>query len=361
MNEIENYKKNNLLLFYLILGGLVAIHLFYVLYFYQIGSIFMCVFNVFSTLFYATLFIVFLRKRSLQVLNVPVFEICVHAFFAGITVGANSGFELFLVCTVFASLHLINITHLSKAMSYFFICFSFVLLLSMRFLPDIVDLSFFRADPSKNELDLLFIFNAIVAFVMVSFIMGIYISAVKTDQEKLKLLNRRLSDLASHDSLTQLLNRRAMKLRLEAAMHSKKKSNAEFVTAIADVDNFKGINDRYGHDCGDRVLKKVVQIIRGNVREKDYISRWGGDEILILFNNSSMEGALSCINRIHREIADSFFIYNNESIELTITIGVCPSGQYSSYQDIILEADRRLYDGKHRGKNCIVYDAPLTT
>jgi GGDEF domain-containing protein len=73
-----------------------------------------------------------------------------------------------------------------------------------------------------------------------------------------------------------------------------------------------------------------------------------------------MEGVMASIDRIHKEVANSFFIYNNEVIELTITIGVCPSGQYSSYQDIILEADRRLYDGKHRGKNCVVYNAPLT-
>lgn len=361
MNEIGNYRKDNLFLFYLILGGLIAVHLFYVFYFYQVGSVFMYVLNIFSTLLYTILFMIFIHKKSLQVLNVLIFEICLHAFFSGITVGINSGFELFLICTVFASIHLTNLTKLSKAMSNFIIWFSFILLLSIRFLPDKVDLSFLRVYPSKNELDILFVFNALVAFIMVSLITGIYVSSVKTNQEKLKQLNLRLSDLASHDSLTQLLNRRAMKQQLEAAMYSKGEFNSEFITAIADVDNFKAINDCYGHDCGDRVLKKIVQIIRSNVREKDYISRWGGDEILILFNDSSMEGALSCVSRIHSEIANSSFIYNDQTIELTITIGVCPSSHYSSYQDIILEADRRLYDGKHRGKNCIVYDSPLTT
>ncbi len=361
MKELRSYKRDNLLLFYFILGGLVVTHLFYVFYFYYIGSIFMSVFNIFSVIFYIALFIIFMYRKLLQVLNVLIFEICIHAFFAGITIGANSGFELFLICTVFATLHLISITRLSKALTGLFIGFSFIFLLSIRFLPDVVDLSYFRVYPSQAALDFIFIFNAIVAFVMVSFIMLLYVSGVEADQIKLKLLNYRLSELANHDSLTQLLNRRAMKQRLEAAMHSKTKNNDEFVTAIADVDDFKKINDRYGHDCGDKVLKKVVQVIRENVRETDYISRWGGDEILILFNNSSIEGALACINRIHQEIANSFFIYNNETIELTITIGVCPSGQYTSYQEIILEADRRLYDGKHKGKNCIVHENPLTT
>lgn len=360
MKEIGNYQKKNSLLFYLILGGLVVAHILYVLYFYQVVSIFMCVFNIFSVIFYVILFILFQKKKLLQVLNVLIFEISLHAFLAGITIGTDNGFELFLICTVFTGLHLTNITRISKAMSYFFIGLSFVLLLAMKFLPDLVDLSFLRVYPSKKALDFIFVFNAIVAFVMVSLIMVIYLSGVETDQIKLKLLNRKLSELANHDSLTQLLNRRAMKQKLESAMQSKAKDNIEFVTAIADVDDFKKINDHYGHDCGDKVLKKVVQIIRGNVRQTDYISRWGGDEILILFNNSSMEGVMASIDRIHKEVANSFFIYNNEVIELTITIGVCPSGQYSSYQDIILEADRRLYDGKHRGKNCVVYNAPLT-
>ncbi len=355
MRELRSYKRDNLLLFYLILGGLVITHLFYVFYFYYVGSIFMSVLNIFSVIFYSALFVIFMYKKLLQVLNVLIFEICIHAFFAGITIGTNTGFELFLICTVFASLHLISISHIRRAMVGLFIGLSFIILLSIRFLPGIMDLSYFRVYPSQAALDFIFVFNAIVAFVMVSFIILIYIYGVEADQAKLELLNHKLSNLANHDSLTQLLNRRAMKQRLEAAMHSKAKNNDEFVAAIADVDDFKKINDRYGHDCGDKVLKKVVQIIRGNVRETDYISRWGGDEILILFNDSSMEGALACINRIHEEIANSFFIYNNEVIELTITIGVCPSGQHTSYQDIILEADRRLYDGKHKGKNCIVY------
>lgn len=350
--------KRDFLIFYLILGGLLFAHLFYILFFYIIGSLFMSVMNIFSVVFYIILTCMFLRNNQPKLLIYLIFEIIIHAFFAVIVTGMGNGFELFLVCTAFASHYLVRITRTSKAIAYLSNTLSFILLLAVRFTPFITDVSFLRVFPKESYLDFIYSFNLIIAFIMIFYVMLIFMKEISNDEEKLKQLNYRLSNLASRDSLTQLLNRRAMKQKLEAALELREKNNIEFVTAIADIDDFKKINDRYGHDCGDKALKKVVQVIRENVRETDYISRWGGDEILILFNRSTLEGALICIERIHKEIANSTFIYNNEIINLTITIGVCPSDNYSLYQDIILEADRRLYDGKHRGKNCVIYEAP---
>lgn len=346
--------------FYLVIGGMVFAHLFYIFFFYVAGSVFMSVFNIFSVGFYITLFILFNKKKSTKVLNYVIIEIIIHAFFAILVTGLNNGFEFFFICTAFASHHLVRITHTRQVTAYFTNIITFVLLLGLRFLSVPASFSAIKIFPEQSYLSILYVFNLLIAFIMIFLVLFIFLKEVKSDEERLKHLNNRLTELASHDSLTQLLNRRAMKTRLEAALDFKKKSNVEFVTAIADIDDFKKINDRYGHDCGDKVLKKVVQIIKDNVRESDYISRWGGDEILILFNRSSLEGASVCIERIHKEIANSIFLYNNETINLTITIGVCPSKDYSYYQDIILEADRRLYDGKHKGKNCVIYDAPLS-
>lgn len=351
--------KKSYFLIYLMLAGNVITHTMYIFFFKHVGSDFMSIINVFSVLFYVTLYLVFLLRKTLRVLNIAFYEVCIQAFLASITLGLNSGFELFPVCTVFAGYHLVSITKSRKVNAYFLICFAFVLLLSMRFLPAATDLSFLQVYPDKSSLDFIYIYNSIVAFTMVSLIMFIFFSDLKSDEEKLKLQNTKLSELANMDSLTHLLNRRAMKQRLEAALASKHNYNVEFVIAIVDIDDFKKINDHYGHDCGDTVLKKVVHIISENVRETDYVARWGGDEILILFNKSSMDGAFSSINRIHKEIGGTPFIYNGQSLAVTITIGVCPSENYFMYQDIILEADRRLYDGKHKGKNCIVYGTTI--
>jgi len=353
--------KREFLLFYLIIGGMILSHLFYIFFFYAVGSIFMTVYNIFSTAYFTTLFILFIKNNSTKVLNYIIIEIIIYAFLATIVTGMNNGFELFLICSAFASHHMVRITHTSRVSAYVTNIITFVILLGLKFLPFSSGLLPFRIFPEQSYLNAFYVFNLVIAYIMIFLVLLVFLNEIKNDEERLKHLNTRLSELASHDSLTQLLNRRAMKARLEAALEFKKKNNVGFVTAIADIDDFKKINDKYGHDCGDKVLKKVVQIIKANVRESDYISRWGGDEILILFNRSTLEGASACIERIHKEIADSTFLYNNEIINLTITVGVCPSEDYSFYQDIILEADRRLYDGKHKGKNCIIYDTPLAT
>src|SRR5690606_21317901 len=105
-------------LFYLILGGMVFAHFFYVFFFYTVGSIFMSVVNILSVVFYAALFIIFIKRKNTKVLNLVIIEIIIHAFFAIIVTGLNNGFEFFLICTAFASHHLVRITHAGKITAY---------------------------------------------------------------------------------------------------------------------------------------------------------------------------------------------------------------------------------------------------
>ncbi len=343
-------------LIYLILSGFLFIHCIYVIYFYYIGSKFMSVFNIFSIIYYLVLLCVFLCKKAPDVINYSILEVCIQGFFATLTIGTGNGFEMFLVCTVFGSYHLVMVLHSKKYIAYMTTGFAFTLLMAMKFLPNYIDLTPIRIYPDNRYLDFIFVLNSIAAFTIVSLMIYVFFNAMMRDKEKLQLQNDHLSELANKDSLTQLLNRRAMKQRLEVAVDRKQNHNVEFVIAIVDIDDFKQINDRYGHDCGDKVLKSVVGVIKENVRETDYVSRWGGDEILILFNKSSMAGVVTCVERIHSEIAENRFEYDGEALIVTITAGICQSDNYFMYQDVILEADRRLYDGKHKGKNRIVYE-----
>lgn len=146
-----------------------------------------------------------------------------------------------------------------------------------------------------------------------------------------------------------------MKQRLEDAFYAKINYELEFVVTIIDVDDFKQINDQFGHSCGDQVIKKLAEIIQQKVRETDYVCRWGGDEILILLNKSSLEGAISTIKRIQQEIHSMEIVCSQTNVDVSVTAGVCSSENFYLLQDIIVEADRRLYSGKRKGKNQIVY------
>lgn len=355
--DFKGLFRKNLMMYYLIICGMALVHLFFIFFFSSIGSTFLSVFNIFSLFFYIALFIEFLSSRSLIILNHAFYEVCIHAFLAALVIGSGNGFELFIVCSLFASFNFNYVTRSTKFQSLFMICFAFALLFGIRFPPGTSILLDIRVYPSQNVLDFIYIFNTFVASAMFGAMLVIFSTFVKNDKENMAKQNVRLTELAYMDSLTQLLNRRAMKLRLETALDIKKVCHQEFVIAIADVDDFKQINDNYGHDCGDIVLKKVVDIIKDNVRVTDYVSRWGGDEILILFNKSSLPGTVSTIERIHKEVSGTKIDCNGEKIPLSLTVGVCGSENYHMYQDVIQEADRRLYEGKHRGKNCIIYES----
>jgi diguanylate cyclase (GGDEF)-like protein len=357
LNKLSFLFKKDRPVLYVIICGMISTHFFYILYFRNIGSTFMSVFNIFSTLFYAMLLVIFKHHGNPIVLKLAFYEICIHAFCATAVVGSGNGFEIFIICAVFASFNLVYITRSNKTTAFIMVIFAFALLFGVRFLPEMADFSSIRVFPNPRSLELIFIFNSFIAFAMIGATLIVFFSYIRSDKEKLTQQNYKLAEMAYMDSLTQLLNRRAMKLRLEAALEVKKNYDQEFVIAIVDVDDFKQINDSYGHDCGDTVLKNVVRIIKENVRATDYVSRWGGDEILILFNKSTLSGAMSCIERIHKQASCTEFTYNGNKLIVTLTIGVCQSENYYMYQDVILEADRRLYEGKHKGKNCIVYES----
>jgi diguanylate cyclase (GGDEF)-like protein len=345
----------SLKILYLMLVGMMLTHLFYVFYFYAVGSYFMSVFNVLSVVFYISLFIVFLNKKYLGVMIFLFIEVCVHAFFASVTLGLSSGFEMFIICVVFSIFHVKRITQASRKVIYVLYLFAFLTLISMRLGPYMFDLSMFSIYPEEGALTFIFIFNAVIAFVVVLLFLNIFLDDVEKDKTQLRRQNARLLELSRIDPLTGLLNRRAMKQRLEDAFYAKSNYELDYVVAIIDVDDFKRINDQFGHSCGDQVLKKIADIIRQKIRETDYACRWGGDEILILLNNSFLEGAIATITRIQQEIGATPVVYNQTNVSVTVTAGVCSSEYFYLLQDVIVEADRRLYIGKRKGKNQIVY------
>jgi diguanylate cyclase (GGDEF)-like protein len=262
---------------------------------------------------------------------------------------------MFIICVVFSIFHVKRITQASRKVIYVLYLFAFLTLISMRLGPYMFDLSMFSIYPEEGALTFIFIFNAVIAFVVVLLFLNIFLDDVEKDKTQLRRQNARLLELSRIDPLTGLLNRRAMKQRLEDAFYAKSNYELDYVVAIIDVDDFKRINDQFGHSCGDQVLKKIADIIRQKIRETDYACRWGGDEILILLNNSFLEGAIATITRIQQEIGATPVVYNQTNVSVTVTAGVCSSEYFYLLQDVIVEADRRLYIGKRKGKNQIVY------
>lgn len=162
-----------------------------------------------------------------------------------------------------------------------------------------------------------------------------------------------LRSLIERDSLTELYNRRSGGRRLAASMEKAKSENTPFTLVIGDIDFFKNVNDTYGHQCGDMVLKNVADILRRHMKDKGYAIRWGGEEFLLVYENSRLEEAYEALKLMLEEIRGACVQSGDNQIYITMTFGMaCDSSK--DLKDLLRDADDKLYYGKNNGRNRIV-------
>ncbi len=169
---------------------------------------------------------------------------------------------------------------------------------------------------------------------------------------EMSVLNRKLEQLALTDLLTVLPNRRyAMKiLKQEWAFATRKKLPLSCL--ILDVDHFKNVNDTYGHDVGDLVLKQIAATISKSIRTSDVVCRYGGEEFLILCKSTTLDGAELVGNRIRKQIEQTIIQSNKQCIRATVSIGVAErTDATTGFHAMLKKADQALYQAKNSGRN----------
>ena len=182
----------------------------------------------------------------------------------------------------------------------------------------------------------------------------LYDELIKT-REKLESQTERLQSLASTDELTNLLNRREMNCRSVLLLEQAMRSKQSVALLIIDIDNFKVVNDTFGHLEGDRVLKELGQRLKHFGRQTDLISRYGGEEFLIMVPDTNKADTLSFCQRLHLLIAE--IKVGNRPV--TASIGVSLSTAKTTFTDLFAQADNAVYEAKERGKNRTqLYDNP---
>jgi len=159
---------------------------------------------------------------------------------------------------------------------------------------------------------------------------------------------------ANTDQLTKLLNRRSFDHILDKAMSLYKESNLYFSLIIIDLDDFKKLNDTYGHQAGDEVLRVFGNILQNNMRQEDSAFRYGGEEFAIIASGDRSENIELFINRIHRQVKDEVISYENKKITFTFSAGLVCIRKTFSTDDLISAADQALYYAKNHGKDQIV-------
>jgi diguanylate cyclase (GGDEF)-like protein/PAS domain S-box-containing protein len=163
---------------------------------------------------------------------------------------------------------------------------------------------------------------------------------------------RELKSLATTDDLTQLPNRRVFTTHIESAHQLFKRHGENFCVAIIDIDYFKSVNDSYGHDAGDEVLKHFSQILLEGKRANDVIARFGGEEFALIASKTSIDEAIIACERIRTDIEESDFSKQVLSRQITVSVGVTQSlAEDESIDEIIKRADLALYKAKESGRN----------
>ena len=200
----------------------------------------------------------------------------------------------------------------------------------------------------------LVIFSSFVMVFSVIFYNVIYIYSSEYEMISLEQKNKQLSVDAREDVLTNLLNRRGFLPLIEALM--KDEQPKHFCIAFCDIDNFKRINDSYGHDCGDEVLRHITKLIKREMQDCD-ICRWGGEEIIILMKDYDFATAKEKMEGMRNCVESNPTIFFNKRILTTLTIGLEEYKDiYHEPEEIIKVADERMYYGKQHGKNILIYE-----
>ncbi|MCE2927972.1 MAG: PleD family two-component system response regulator [Rickettsiales bacterium] len=177
----------------------------------------------------------------------------------------------------------------------------------------------------------------------------------KRYQEALKSNYQQSVSMAVTDALTGLYNRHYLNAHLENMVKQSLKNGKNLALMIMDMDHFKSVNDTYGHDAGDLVLKQLAQIIIQLSRSTDLAARFGGEEFVILMPETDPQAALGAAKRLRESVeSTSFAITNGEQLKKTVSIGVAslhPDGD--SAESLLKRADEALYSAKHSGRNIV--------
>jgi diguanylate cyclase (GGDEF)-like protein len=179
---------------------------------------------------------------------------------------------------------------------------------------------------------------------------------VKERTSELMEANRKLNELSITDGLTGLFNHRHFLRELESEYRRALRYRRNLALLLLDIDHFKEVNDRYGHSCGDFVLKNLAGLLKGCLRGADIAARCGGDELAIILPETNKSEASEVAEKLRRQSEKSPFEWDGESFYITCSIGVAalPDLDIDNWQSLLESADKSLYRAKRKGRNSVI-------
>lgn len=171
---------------------------------------------------------------------------------------------------------------------------------------------------------------------------------------------RELEELSQRDPLTGMLNRRGLSSSLQREANRRRRTRSEMQALFIDLDDFKKINDVYGHTVGDEVLRRVSTIVRGTVRARDHVARIGGDEFLVILPSTTRQEAVPVANKVHRAIVEAPIADRFPHLRVGASVGMVSAAKDDEVvQDLLVRTERALHSAKRLGKGRIFHENNL--
>lgn len=340
--------------------ALAFIHFLLTARFYFLEYTILFLYNILAIALYLVLGLYFSEQKKYAWLYYDCYtEITFFAAFATLLAGWNWGFMIYLVAFTPVSFYLAYSSplfgHNIKKPLFFvlvtMLVFAVTRILSVHFKPIYTELDF------DINLTVGYLANAIVAFLGLMLFSVLFTIEIRQNEIRLEEQYRLLETISSKDPLTGLINRRSMDHSLLEAVEQSKKSGLIFSVILGDIDDFKRVNDTYGHNVGDKVLVQVADMITKNCAEDCRICRWGGEEILIFVPENEII-TKGIAEKIRQSIEKIRVETETDTVGVTMTFGMTEYSPGLPLNKLVSIADNRLYYGKEHGKNQVVSKLP---
>ncbi len=314
-----------------------GVDLAFLILFTVLGSPVLAWLNLLSIALYAAAYGLLIRRANVAALLLIWLEVTGHAALGTWLIGWDSGFHYYLL--MFIPAIIVSTRRQLRTTVLLLMLFVFYMGLHTvsRHVGPLTPLS-------AHGLAVVHGFNVAVVFCMAAYTARFYYDTVRRAEEQLQAQ-------AATDPLTGLSNRRNLIARAERTLPEARLAGRPTALVIADIDHFKHINDRYGHDVGDQVLVSIGALLLRASRAHDVVARWGGEEFLILLPDTSAEAARILAERVRSAVAEAPMHHASGRIGATLSLGVCEVGADEPLSSAIARADRALYRSKDAGRD----------
>lgn len=343
INENDSFKISTM---YLIVICCLLGHSLFILVFSIMNERLLIYANLGSVCIYT--FCIFLTQKR-KIRQVTVFacvELFLHAIICTLVLGWNSGFQYYI-------LGIVPIIVLNQ--NFKLVWKNLIAVITFSIYLFIYEIVYrFQLIWATQNFYILGDMNILMIFIFITFIIYKYNKEITQNNEHLKIINSKFKINSECDQLTGLFNRRYMMNIISYYKNQYDEEKNSFVIAIADIDKFKTVNDKFGHQCGDLVLIEESYNMRKSLQENEVMARWGGEEFIFIFPNADKQNGYEKMENIRKIVNETLIKYGEVSLKVSITSGLEVYDGSMSVENVLKNADSYLYYGKENGRNQVV-------